>query len=87
MRGVSHRPAEPLWAPPGRWDWTVTLSFVGTVLLSVGMPFSDVVFGQTGEQRCAAETARLHRMLGPVAWHVASPCPTPPGSAPVGGLF
>ena len=52
---------------------------VAGVLLSVGMLFSNVVFGQTGEQRCAAETARLHRMLGPVAWHVASPCPTPPG--------
>ena len=78
MRGVSLHPGEPAWAPSGQWDWTVALSFVGTVLLSVGMLFSNVVFGHSGEQRCAAETARLHRMIGPVAWHVASPCPTQP---------
>lgn len=80
MRGTRHHPAEPFWAPPGRWDWTVALSFAGTAVLSVGMLFSTLVFGQPENERCAADTARLHRMLGPAAWHVADQClPAPAG--------
>ena len=83
QEGSNHAWSQPssgdsAWAPPGQWDWTVALSFVGTVLPSVGMLFSNVVFGHSGDQRCAAETracAPNDRSGGVVC---RQPCPTPP---------
>lgn len=73
MRGISRNPADPEWAQPGRWDWTVVLSFLSALLLLIGMLLPPVPLGfehlRTAAHPQRIETlAGLHRMIGPAAW-------------------
>lgn len=80
MRGISRYPTEPAWAPPGRWTWTVTLSLIGTVLISASMLFPSLVFGHGQRSTCVTDGDRVYRMMGPGAWHAVEHCTEPPAA-------
>lgn len=73
MRGSSRHFGEPVWAQPGPWDWTVTISFIATSLLCFGMLFSSLVFGHE-DTGCPENMTGLQRMIGPTAWYAFDEC-------------
>ncbi len=76
MRGSSHHSGDPVWAEPGPWDWTVTISFIATLLLCFGMLFSSLVFGNE-DSGCPENMSGLQRMIGPAAWYAFDECVLP----------
>lgn len=77
MRGFRHHSDDPAWAQPGPWDWTVTISFIATLLLCCGMLFSSLVFGHE-DTGCPEDMTGLQSMIGPAAWYAFDECVLPP---------
>lgn len=79
MRGIQHSPEEPIWALPGRWDWSVKLSLVGTLALCASMLFANggaflAHRAKLESGSCVPDARNLHRLVGPAAWTAVTEC-------------
>lgn len=87
MRGIQHSPDEPIWALPGRWDWSVKLSLVGTLALCGSMIFANGAANRAHRSDlrsapCVPDARNIHRLVGPAAWTAVTECVVLSGRSP-----
>lgn len=73
MRGSSQHFGNPVWAQPGQWDLSVKISLIATLLLCLGMLFSNLVLAHE-DAGCPENMTGLQRMIGPAAWYAFDEC-------------